>query len=577
MIDGLTAWQVIESRLDDDARRVFHSYAQRRAWAEWHRRHGKRCGVTVADVRAAMKWLESDGAQGLGSPAATVDDPEPPTKVDAPATVQPDGQAAWELLRPLLDNDRRVAVCLTHASWRGYRQWFRRHGEATGLDYETVKAAMRWGWDNRDPGVEADHEAAWEPRSIKVKTTPNDDGTITVTAEGDIRSLAELYEAQEIDSSRWRVVGYEPKAWTTGMNIKGMGPCIIQQHSIGARLQPRLDHDIRPVERTSINWTRLPESDRSVKADGILTAVLFGDIQTGFVWTRDRRRMVPLHDRSALDVMVQVVDWLRPDTVGFVGDDLDLAEISKYPSGPGHQYTIQASLDEHHMLISRVRALVPEADIIEWAGNHDHRFQQALEDKVGALAQLGRAGETLADRKRAFTLRNLLRYDELGVITPSPEGELHDECGEYDTPWPLFKADPDRSPLACHGTSHSKTACEVLASTYPDRSVAQGHVHKWRCINVSKPRLRRAQQVRWYATLGCLCHVDGRVPGFKGPRDWQQGGAIVSHDLRTGESWIEQILIRAGQAIVRGRRFVGVDRTDDIARALGLPMLATAA
>jgi hypothetical protein len=62
------------------------------------------------------------------------------------------------------------------------------------------------------------------------------------------------------------------------------------------------------------------------------------------------------------------------------------------------------------------------------------------------------------------------------------------------------------------------------------------------------------------AMVGCLCHIDYRVPGHKRGQDWQQGFGVVH--LTGSSPRVELIPILDGQAVFMGREFIGNDYTD---------------
>jgi hypothetical protein len=60
---------------------------------------------------------------------------------------------------------------------------------------------------------------------------------------------------------------------------------------------------------------------------------------------------------------------------------------------------------------------------------------------------------------------------------------------------------------------------------------------------------------------GCLCKIDGTVPGSKG-RGWQQGVGIVYYN--GADHHLDAVPINSGKALFDGKRFVASPRIDDI-------------
>jgi hypothetical protein len=75
---------------------------------------------------------------------------------------------------------------------------------------------------------------------------------------------------------------------------------------------------------------------------------------------------------------------------------------------------------------------------------------------------------------------------------------------------------------------------------------------------------------------GCLCRVDGAVPGVSSRPDWQQGFGVITRHRETGATTMHPVQIHDGIAMYGGKTYSGVDRTAEIADALGYPqMVAT--
>ena len=236
---------------------------------------------------------------------------------------------------------------------------------------------------------------------------------------------------------------------------------------------------------------------------------------------------------------------LQPDQIGYVGDFLDLPEMSRYLQNEEFWRTTQPSIDEGYKILAQFEAAAgPDRErTIFIAGNHERRLQESVLQNItgprsifGRLLRLLRPGPT-------SVAPHLLRFEELGIeyMGEYPGGEW------YITPELVVRHNPE-----------SRTAYAA--------SVIAGHSHHVKRETYS---LRTPQgpmhQTLW--EIGCLASLDNyasrgslvstRVPSNRGfVKDWAHSFAVVTvtPELDHAVELVEYI--GRGQAIFRGKRYV---------------------
>lgn len=283
---------------------------------------------------------------------------------------------------------------------------------------------------------------------------------------------------------------------------------------------------------------------------GWRTAVVLPDPQFGY---RDvSGRLDPFHDRRAIDVALQVlaatVADTRVDVVVNLGDLLDLPAFSKYDQHHNWQQTTQAAIDEAHLFLARQRATAPAAEIVVLEGNHDKRVSDTVMRFNMAAAGLKRA--SMPGDWPALTAPFLLRTDDLGV--------------QWLDGYPARKYWINDWIKCVHGSIVRSSASTASAYARSERtSTIFGHIHRIEVHHTTQQD--RSGPVRMFAaTPGCLCRVDGAVPGVKGAvdlsgrpltnwEDWQQGALVLHYLDDDPRHHVETVHIQDGWTLFRGQ------------------------
>lgn len=293
---------------------------------------------------------------------------------------------------------------------------------------------------------------------------------------------------------------------------------------------------------------------RSPKATGVAptdlkTAVILPDMQIGY-FRNSNGDYEPIHDEDAIAVALKIVKQARPSQVIMVGDNLDLCEFGKYRSTPAFKFTTQAAIDRATTLCAEVRAAAPDAEIVWLAGNHEERLPNFILDNASAAFGLrqGNSPESFPVMSVPF----LCRFDEFGIV--------------YKPGYPAGNHWITERLRVIHGNkvaSGGSTAHKYLATE--KSSVIYGHIHRREWAERTREDFDGPKTIL-AASPGCLARVDGVVPSTKGGfdldgrpmpivEDWQQGLAVVPYSEDSGEFWYEQVAIRNGNALWRGKLF----------------------
>lgn len=320
---------------------------------------------------------------------------------------------------------------------------------------------------------------------------------------------------------------------------------------VGAYNHDTKEWDIATLTRRSVKTTPVPQGleavevakirydRRRARRTGAKTLLVFGDAQMGYRRIGDR--MEPLHDIPAMKATLGLARNLQPDVLVDLGDDIDLAEMSRFaPDSTHFQNTLKPSMQANHDWHAELTQATPGAERHLVDSNHAKRFGDYILKNAPVLGELPE-----------LKLHRLLRLEEIGW-------QFHGGYGsaEYEYADDLaFK----------HGTiaTAAGSTANKLSKDNPDRHIVQGHAHRmesqWRTD-------RRGHQFGAFV-VGCLCRIDGIVPSYhsgidhndepvKHYENWQQGIMVV-RDYGNGEYTFDQVPISKGRLLYEGQLYDG--------------------
>lgn len=400
----------------------------------------------------------------------------------------------------------------------------------TGLSRSVVHGALYYY--KRKHGIRMAKSPA-EPDTVVRESN----GELTIRHTSRIQSLEELIEAFDIDTEKWKVKSFIAEKWDSATNE-------LEKFLIRASFVERKelsDKPITPIEVTIETEEKAPKrAHRTLRR----TMALF-DLHVGFARNFRSGELIPFHNREALSVALEVATLSQPDTIVFGGDLLDMSEWSeKFILEPGFYFTTQNALIECAWWIAKFKQRCPNAKLVMLAGNHEKRLQILVTKRLIAMAMLSPADDL---DNPLTSIDNLLGLSRMGV--------------EYIDDYPDGAYFVAKDTVIEHG-SVARARPGATASAVVDQrnfNVIFGHKHSIEMASKNVESWAGRRVIR-AACAGCLCKLDGTVPGSNKNSQWQNGIAEIIHDDETAYA-INQILIENGGAIYNGEMISGSEIT----------------
>jgi len=235
---------------------------------------------------------------------------------------------------------------------------------------------------------------------------------------------------------------------------------------------------------------------------------------------------------------------------------MDLAEWSdKFFRTPEAALVTRPALFETAWWITQIRLAAPHAEIIYLEGNHEKRIPKLIATYLPQAFDLTGVANV---KWPVLSIPNLLDLDKLGV-TWIP-GYPHNEYWVTDN-FRLVHGETVR------GKSGATSKAVVEERQYGE---AFGHIHRVE-LATKTVDTRHGKQYLTVISPGCLCHIDGRVPGGKSQYNWQNGAGEV--EIIDGRIQPTLTYIHEGVAIKDGHEFIGSPRVAQIMKDTGLENL----
>lgn len=430
----------------------------------------------------------------------------------------------------------------------------------SGLHKEAARARYR-RWRKENPA----------PEDGQQYTFTSVGNAATIVGKGRITTLEQLLDVCQVDMDIWRVDRYEINKWEVGAKEKhsslqyasGSATGWIEQK--GLKIEPLFQVKAWLVRKAPISlaWptiapvqikTTIPKPSAK-RESGLRKALIIPDSQNGYQRDLKTGKLEPFHDRLAWDVCVQVAQDIQPDRIILLGDMLDLPEwTDRFMITPEHYWVTQPALVELHWWLARLRLATPDAEIVYMEGNHEHRLPQTIAKNAIAAYEL-RSVKNL-DGPPVLSVPYLLALDNLHIQY------LNDYPN--DSVWINDNLCCEHGDIARSGSGDSVKA--ILSDVRCSKIV--GHIH--RIESACKTTHSRRGAISYKViSPGTIARIDGVVPAKKKRQNWQQGFAVVEHELGNGLFHDDTVNIYGGRAVYGGRLYVGVDRTERIARETG--------
>lgn len=377
----------------------------------------------------------------------------------------------------------------------------------------------------------------------------------SVVVEGQIKTVSQLMQISGMQESEWDVLNPKIKKWDVALKIKvgkdeevvRVVPSIYIEAPLRSKNPKAFEPVIQPIH---IELPKLPKARSNKK--GVRRALIINDPQVGFrrmLHTSDYR---PFHDRRVLDLALQIAQTEQIDHISFGGDCLDLSEWStKYMPEPEFFWTTQPALLEWSWWLTQFRLAQPEAEIVELEGNHDVRMPNLI----------------AVNMRQAYKLRAV---DEL-ELPPSMSVPrllaLHTLNIRYDGHYPDNGYWLNQNVFITHGDvvrGNPGDTAKAIVNKQAFTTVF-GHIHRRESVT---RRLKTVSEDLIYTAFcpGCVCHIDGRVPGSSSKDQWQNGLAII--EFTEHEENIVPIAVKNGAMVYNGAQWNGRERDGEIDKFL---------
>ena len=205
---------------------------------------------------------------------------------------------------------------------------------------------------------------------------------------------------------------------------------------------------------------------------------------------------IPYEDKKAVELVIKFLEDNKNDihTVILGGDIIDFYSISRFNKDPRRALDTQKDLDKTYTFMSRLRTILPQAQIIFIPGNHEKRLQSYKWTKCPELAYL-----------RCLTPEKLFRLEELNI-------QWHEKRWHYKK---LYFIHGTKLSTHSGGTAQkNRDSCGT--------NVIVGHSHR---TGKSNKTNLGGNSGGWEA--GCLCDLNPEY--MDSVADWQQGFCVVNY------------------------------------------------
>lgn len=391
-----------------------------------------------------------------------------------------------------------------------------------------------------------------------------------------ILTLSDLIEACKIDLSVWEVERHVVNKWEVGAKtaerrlvwkdgqiVEGhiddpgkltIEPLIQVKAWLVRKIPVAITPTVQPVELALLPAENLTPKQPSEWPPGWRSALIVPDSQIGFARDLATGALAPFHDRRAMSLVLKVAQTNHFDDIIFLGDLLDLPDWSdKFLRSPEFYFTTQSAIIEAAWWLAQFRLAQPGARLVLIEGNHERRMDTAIITHLAASYQLRPAGEV--NLAPVLTVPRLLGLESMGV--------------EWAGGYPDSGVWLNDLLLVTHGNVARAGAGDTAKAmvTNSNHSTIFGHIHRIEKVPMTLTGRQGARSI-WALSPGCLCRLDGSVPGHEVGQNWQNGFA-VAHYTESGDHFIEDYLIHNGRSFYGRQPYEGEDYTPALAADTG--------
>ena len=414
-----------------------------------------------------------------------------------------------------------------------------------------------------------------------VTVTGNENQLDVAYVSDRIRTVDEALKAAKVDLDVWEVSHYIVNTYESfrkkldkdlrfsrgtisGHTKDKGGVTIVPLYQIKVWLVRKEPIKIMPVvEPITFKGITLPKKPVYV-SKGLRKAALLFDPQMGFARESiNSSKLIPFHDRGAMDIALQIVEKEQPDDIFLGGDIFDLTDwTDRFIRQVEFMNLTQPAFIEGAWWMANLRMAAPDAVIDYLEGNHEVRLVNSMLTNMVAAVGIKKikfGNKTVnieLENNPLVSIPNYLSLDELGI----------NYIGGYPgTRWlnSVLRIE--------HGDIARAKPLTTVSALLQDRSesVICGHVHRSELATKTLYERSGVRGVSAWA-IACLCHIDGRVPGHNPAKQhWQQGLGIVDYAPEGTYFNMNPIRIERGKALYNGEYIEARDRLADLRENTG--------
>jgi hypothetical protein len=238
-------------------------------------------------------------------------------------------------------------------------------------------------------------------------------------------------------------------------------------------------------------------------------------------------QQAPYHDENLHRLFLEWLEVNKPDQGVSLGDAYDFPDISRHPSDPENDATVNECLQAGYDIFRGYVDASPETYWRKLIGNHDERIRTLLLKLNDTKALYGVKRPDTPEEKGELVLElsHLARLDELGIEIVWPNGGY--KLGQ------IVLSDK----LAVrHGWLASKGSGSSALNSLKQLgySIIVGHTHRQSVVHETKHEIHGTIRTLTGVEAGCMCRVEqvadeqGRIwPSYTPSPDWNQGFVTV--------------------------------------------------
>ena len=235
----------------------------------------------------------------------------------------------------------------------------------------------------------------------------------------------------------------------------------------------------------------------------------------------------PYEDQTAMEAVVKIAEYLRPDVLGFHGDQMDCSQFSRHAKRTFDQSIAQSwRHEEAAAFLEDLERLEPYAkEFVYLEGNHEAWVKSHLIKTLGP--------EMALDVYELYSPRALV---EQCLVD---KGDKPFFWVDYDSGDVLNHYEIAPNLWAIHGWSHSKYAATKHLDKAKTVSITYGHTHRKQLDSTRIPATN-APLYSW--SPGCLCEFAQNYTYHSGPTDWTHGVTVIYQSRANPNNWTHYVV-----------------------------------